>query len=167
MKAEMNRDPIFCCDNHFHSHIRSLLSLMASDDRSVIQTTAIIITVAPLCPSPCPVLSLQWKYNERSEECWYCIFGLSCPQGKLVPTSLVSSENCERAVTQHTAWLNADGNDDRWDLGQRLRECALARASLHIVHFQRSCRGWSCRSYLQEFCKMLVCGLCDVLLVQN
>lgn len=58
MKAEMNRDPIFCCDNHFHSHTLSPLSLMARDDHSVSRTTA-IITVSALCPSPCPVLSLQ------------------------------------------------------------------------------------------------------------
>lgn len=58
MKVEMNRDPIFCSDNHFHSHTRSPLSLMARDDRSVIITTA-ISTASPLCPSSCPILSLQ------------------------------------------------------------------------------------------------------------
>lgn len=44
-----------------------------------------------------------------------------------------------KAVTQHTAWLSADGNDDRWDLGQRVRERALARAFALIAHFQHSC----------------------------
>lgn len=44
-----------------------------------------------------------------------------------------------KAVTQHTACLSADGNDDRRDLGQRLREHALAQAFALIVHFQRLC----------------------------
>lgn len=74
-----------------------------------------------------------------------------------------------KAVTQHTAWLSADGNDDRWDLGQRLRERALAAVSVLIVHFHYLCRSVEavCRGFffLQD-AGVCVCGLHRDLLIQ-
>lgn len=83
------------------------------------------------------VLFLQQKYNEGFGGMlilyiWTVLS--SRTDGAKFPGFL---GGLRKAVTQHIAWLSADGNDDRWDLGQRLRERALARASVLIVHSQR------------------------------
>lgn len=109
-----------------------------------------------LFPPRACVLSLQWKYNEgvRGMLILYIWTVLSSRKvGAKFPGFL---GGLRKAVTQHTAWLSADGNDDRWDLGQRSRECALARAFALIVHFQRSCSVRPveavCRSFSRCWC---------------
>lgn len=101
IKAELNRDHIFCRDNPFYSHTISASSLIAGDDRSMNRTTIIIFAV----------LSLQWKYNEGLEECWYCIFGLSCPvleeswcQIPWFPQRIAKGCNSTHSLTECRHW---------------------------------------------------------------